>query len=75
MEGKEYEYISEEEEIFYPTLYAASKMYDITAMPGNELTLWLQEVEENISNLKDTNIFEEKQELCSTRMIIWRKRY
>ena len=27
-------------------------MYDITAMPGNELTLWLQEVEENISNLK-----------------------
>lgn len=52
LEGKEYEYISEEEEIFYPTLYAASKMYDITAMPGNELTLWLQEVEENISNLK-----------------------
>lgn len=36
----------------YPTLYAASKMYDITAMPGNELTLWLQEVEKNISNLK-----------------------
>lgn len=52
LEGKEYEYISEEEEIFYPTLYAASKMYDITAMPGNELTLWLQEVEKNISNLK-----------------------
>lgn len=24
LEGKEYEYISEEEEIFYPTLYAAS---------------------------------------------------
>ena len=52
LEGKEYEYISEEEEIFYPTLYAASKMYDITAMPGNELTVWLQEVEKNISNLK-----------------------
>lgn len=52
LEGKEYEYISEEEEIFYPTLYAATKMYDITAMPGNELTLWVQEVEKNISNLK-----------------------
>lgn len=50
MKGKEYEYISEEEEIFYPTLYAANKMYDITGMPGHELTLWLQQVEENISN-------------------------
>ena len=25
-------------------------MYDITGMPGHELTLWLQQVEENISN-------------------------
>lgn len=49
-EGKCYEYISEEEEIFYPTLYAAMKMYDITAMPGHELTLWLEEMERNISN-------------------------
>lgn len=60
LEGKEYEYISEEEEIFYPTLYAASKMYDITAMPGNELTLWLQEVEENISNLKRYKYIQKK---------------
>lgn len=49
-EGKCYEYISEEEEIFYPALYAAMKMYDITAMPGHELTLWLEEMERNISN-------------------------
>lgn len=50
LDGKEYEFISEEEEIFYPTLYAAFKMYDITAMPGNELTAWLNEIERNISN-------------------------
>lgn len=48
--GKGYEYISEEEEIFFPTLYAAMKMYDITAMPEHDLTLWLEEIERNISN-------------------------
>ena len=35
-------------------------MYDITAMPGNELTLWLQEVEENISNLKRYKYIQKK---------------
>lgn len=75
LEGKEYEYISEEEEIFYPTLYAVSKMYDITAMPGNELTVWLQEVEKNISNLKRYQYILKKREICLMKMIIWRKRY
>lgn len=50
MAGEKYEYVNEDEEIFYPTLYAAVKMYDITAMPEHELTLWLEEAERNISN-------------------------
>lgn len=50
MAGEKYKYVNEDEEIFYPTIYAAVKMYDITAMPGHELTKWLEETERNISN-------------------------
>lgn len=63
LEGKEYEYISEEEEISYPALYAANKMYDITGMPENELTLWIRKVEENISNLQRYQCIQKKARL------------
>lgn len=50
MRGEKYEYVTEDEEIFYSALYAAVKMYDITAMPEHELTKWLNQVDDNISN-------------------------
>lgn len=59
LEGKEYEYISEEEEIFYPTLYAASKMYDITAA-RKRIDTMVTGSEENISNLKRYKYIQKK---------------
>lgn len=50
IKNEPYEYLNEEDEISMATFYAAYRMYDITGMPGNYFTEWLNTLDENISN-------------------------
>ena len=55
-EGRQYEYITEEEEVERATIYLAKQMYDLTLLKGHEFTNWLEVLDSNISNMPDTNI-------------------
>jgi len=50
-EGRQYEYITEEEEVERATIYLAKQMYDLTLLKGHEFTNWLEVIDSNISNM------------------------
>lgn len=48
--NKEYEYVSDDELLSYPTAYMAMKLYDITGLKDHEIYTILNQIEENVSN-------------------------
>lgn len=49
--GVKFEFISEEEEVERATVYIAKQMYDLTLLPGHEITRWMEMLDNNISNM------------------------
>jgi hypothetical protein len=50
-EGRQYEYIKEEEEVERATIYLAKQMCDLTLLKGHEFTNWFEVLDSNISNI------------------------
>lgn len=50
MNGKEYEYLNDDEELSYPALWVATKMYECEVMPVTETGIKLSEMDAAVGN-------------------------
>lgn len=60
MKGKSYEYLSDDEELSYPALWAATKMYEQEVMPFFEVGHTLTEMDVAVGNIERLKKIKEK---------------